>query len=192
MTAQTPVYGLKYPTDTEPVYLFRAALQANAESLEAALLSVGVPPPELADLTALAARVAVLEGQAAWTEATTATDFVVPVTTTWTDVPGMAATISKPAGRVVTVQFRCPVYKLTNNCGLDLRLYNKRTGVVIGTPGTWSLGNYSLWLGAQGLDAQYVAGGQAGGETIAVQAKSTVASSTLSGGGVGSLALRYR
>lgn len=61
MTAQTPVYGLKYPADGDPIRDTAAALKANADTIEAALLRGGVAPPGAADLAALSGRVSVLE-----------------------------------------------------------------------------------------------------------------------------------
>jgi hypothetical protein len=61
MTAKTPVYGLEYLVQGEPVRNTRAALEANAKTIEAALLARGVPATGAADLAALAGRVARLE-----------------------------------------------------------------------------------------------------------------------------------
>lgn len=55
MTAQTPLYGIKYIVRGEPIRNTRQALQDNAETIEAALVRGGVVPPGAADLTAEAA-----------------------------------------------------------------------------------------------------------------------------------------
>lgn len=65
MTAQTPVYGIKYPVIGEPIRTTRQILEDNAKAVEAALLSGGVAAPGATDLLALAGRVNVIE--AAWT-----------------------------------------------------------------------------------------------------------------------------
>lgn len=64
MTAQTPVYGIKYLTVGEPARNTRAALQANAETIEAALVAGGVAAPGAADLLTVAGRVTTVENRA--------------------------------------------------------------------------------------------------------------------------------
>lgn len=48
----TPVYGLNYLVQGEPVRNFRAYSQSNAEAIEAALIATGITPPDLADYLA--------------------------------------------------------------------------------------------------------------------------------------------
>lgn len=55
MTAQTPVYGLQYLVEGEPVNHTRAVIQNNAEKVEAALIRGGIGP---ADTQLLLARMA--------------------------------------------------------------------------------------------------------------------------------------
>jgi hypothetical protein len=57
ITGITPVYDLEYLEEGEPAFHIRAKWQRTVEQVEAALLSVGVPPPGLADLATLTARV---------------------------------------------------------------------------------------------------------------------------------------
>lgn len=61
VTAQTPVFAIKYPVVGEPIRTTRQILQDNATAIEAALLSRSATPPGASDLTALAARVTSLE-----------------------------------------------------------------------------------------------------------------------------------
>lgn len=61
MTAKTPLYGLEYPIQGEPIRTTRLALENNAKTIEAALQSKGVAPPNATDLLAVAARVSTLE-----------------------------------------------------------------------------------------------------------------------------------
>lgn len=61
MTAQTPVYGIQYLEVGEPARTTRAALQANAQTIEAALLAGGITPPGASDYAALVGRVNTLE-----------------------------------------------------------------------------------------------------------------------------------
>lgn len=62
MTAQTPVYGIKYIQQGEPIRNTRQALQDNATSIEAALVRGGIAPAGAPDLATLSGRVTVLEG----------------------------------------------------------------------------------------------------------------------------------
>lgn len=55
MTAQTPVFGIKYIQQGEPIRATRQALQDNANAIEAALIGTGVHPPSAPDLSSLAA-----------------------------------------------------------------------------------------------------------------------------------------
>lgn len=68
MTAQTPIYGIKYLVQGEPVRNTRQALEDNAKTIESALAARGVTPPNTPDLAALAGRVTVLETVGAWTD----------------------------------------------------------------------------------------------------------------------------
>jgi hypothetical protein len=52
MTAQTPVYGIKYPVAGEPIRTTRQILEDNAKATEAAMLARAVPPADLAALIA--------------------------------------------------------------------------------------------------------------------------------------------
>lgn len=72
MTAQTPIYAIKYPVVGEPIRTTRQILQDNAETVEAALVAGGITPPGASDLvseigarqaadTALSGRVTALE-----------------------------------------------------------------------------------------------------------------------------------
>jgi hypothetical protein len=61
VTAQTPVYGIKYIVPGEPIRNTRQALEDNANTVEAALIRGGVAPPNAADLATVAGRVAKLE-----------------------------------------------------------------------------------------------------------------------------------
>jgi hypothetical protein len=61
VTAQTPVFAIKYPVVGEPIRTTRQILEDNATAIEAALLSRSATPPGASDLTALAARVTSLE-----------------------------------------------------------------------------------------------------------------------------------
>jgi hypothetical protein len=62
MTAQTPVYGIKYPEIGEPIRTTRQILQDNATAIEAALLAGPASPPNASDLATVAGRVTMLEG----------------------------------------------------------------------------------------------------------------------------------
>jgi hypothetical protein len=62
VTAQTPVYGIKYPVVGEPIRTTRQILQDNAETTEAALIAGGVAAPGAGDVLAVSARVTMLEG----------------------------------------------------------------------------------------------------------------------------------
>lgn len=61
MTAQTPIYGLKYLVQGEPARNTRLALEENAFTIEAALQAGGVAAPGAADLLTVAGRVTALE-----------------------------------------------------------------------------------------------------------------------------------
>lgn len=61
MTAKTPVYGLEYLIQGEPMRATRAALENNAKTTEAALVRGGIAPPAAQDLATLAGRVSALE-----------------------------------------------------------------------------------------------------------------------------------
>lgn len=63
MTAQTPVYGIKYPEVGEPIRTTRQILEDNAKAVEAALVSGGIAPPSASDLATLSGRVTTLEEQ---------------------------------------------------------------------------------------------------------------------------------
>lgn len=52
MTAKTPVYGLEYIQEGEPMRNTRAALEANARTIEAALARTGIVPADVAAFTA--------------------------------------------------------------------------------------------------------------------------------------------
>ena len=52
MTATTPIYGIEYLVEGEPVRNTRAALENNALTIEAALAARGVPPADLVTLIA--------------------------------------------------------------------------------------------------------------------------------------------
>lgn len=65
MTAQTPIYGLKYLALGEPARNTRQALQDNAFTIEAALQAGGVAAPGASDLLAVSGRVSVVEGKVA-------------------------------------------------------------------------------------------------------------------------------
>lgn len=62
MTAKTPVFGLEYITEGEPLRDARPALEHNALTTEAALVRGGIAPPAAQDLAQLAGRVTGLEG----------------------------------------------------------------------------------------------------------------------------------
>jgi len=64
MTAHTPVYGLEYIVEGEPLRNARLALENNAKSVEAALLLGGVAAPGATDLLTLSGRVNLLESTA--------------------------------------------------------------------------------------------------------------------------------
>ena len=66
MTATTPIYGMQYLVPGEPARNTRAALEANAFAIEAALQSHALAPPAAADLAAIAGRASVLENRGAW------------------------------------------------------------------------------------------------------------------------------
>jgi hypothetical protein len=61
VTAQTPLYGIKYLVNGEPIRNTRQALEDNAKTIEAALASVPMSAPGATDLAAVAARVGVVE-----------------------------------------------------------------------------------------------------------------------------------
>jgi hypothetical protein len=61
MTAQTPVYGIKYPVAGEPIRTTRQILEDNARTVEAALVRGGIAPPAAQDLATLSGRVTALE-----------------------------------------------------------------------------------------------------------------------------------
>lgn len=64
MTAKTPVYQLEYIVEGESARNARGALERNAKSIEAALITGGIAPPNTTDLLAAIARIAALEGAA--------------------------------------------------------------------------------------------------------------------------------
>lgn len=64
MTAKTTNFGLEYLTLGEPVRNTRAALQRNAETIDAALTRGGIAPPAAQDLVAVATRTTNLETRA--------------------------------------------------------------------------------------------------------------------------------
>lgn len=64
MTAQTPIYGLKYLVEGEPARNTRQALQDNAFTTEAALQAHGLAAPGASDLLAVSGRVTTLETRA--------------------------------------------------------------------------------------------------------------------------------
>jgi hypothetical protein len=61
MTAHTPIYGLEYITEGEPLRNTRAALENNAHTIEAALQAGGVAATGASDLLAVSGRVSTLE-----------------------------------------------------------------------------------------------------------------------------------
>lgn len=61
ITGITPVYGMEYLVEGEPLFHTRAKLERNAKTTEAALVRGGVAPPAAQDLAALAGRVTLLE-----------------------------------------------------------------------------------------------------------------------------------
>lgn len=61
MTAQTPIYAIKYPVVGEPIRTTRQILEDNAKAIEAALLAGPASPPNAQDLAAVAGRVTTLE-----------------------------------------------------------------------------------------------------------------------------------
>jgi hypothetical protein len=61
MTAQTPIFGIKYIQQGEPARNTRQALEDNAVTIEAALVRGGIAPPAAQDLATLAGRVSALE-----------------------------------------------------------------------------------------------------------------------------------
>lgn len=61
MTAQTPIYGIKYIVQGEPIKATRQALEDNARTIEAALQSRGVAPANASDVLAVSGRVTALE-----------------------------------------------------------------------------------------------------------------------------------
>lgn len=75
MTAQTPIYGLKYIVEGEPARNARQALEDNAKTIEAALQSQGVPAVGAPDLATLSGRVSQLE-PGAWVALTLTTGAV--------------------------------------------------------------------------------------------------------------------
>jgi hypothetical protein len=62
MPGSTPVYGIKYILQGEPIKATRQALEDNANTIEAALMAGGVAAPGASDLLAVSGRVAALEG----------------------------------------------------------------------------------------------------------------------------------
>lgn len=84
VTAQTPIYGIKYLQLGEPIRTTRAVMQQNAETIETALAAGGVAPAGAADHLALAARVGLLE---AGNPAPTITDLAI-TTASWQNVAG--------------------------------------------------------------------------------------------------------
>jgi hypothetical protein len=67
MTAQTPVYGIKYPVPGEPIRTTRQILEDNAKAVEAALIAGPASPPGASDLAVLSGRVTALEARP-WTD----------------------------------------------------------------------------------------------------------------------------
>jgi hypothetical protein len=61
ITGITPIYGIEYLLEGEPVRNTRAKLERNAKQIEAALNGKAIPPPAAADWNALVARVAAVE-----------------------------------------------------------------------------------------------------------------------------------
>lgn len=96
VTAQTPVYGLKYIVEGEPLRDARPALEANAKTIEAALIAGGVAAPGAADLLQVSGRVTVLETAQAASE----------VTARATSTTGTAQAI--PGGQFIAVTLTAP------------------------------------------------------------------------------------
>lgn len=61
ITGITPVYGIEYLVEGEPLFHTRAKIERNSRTVEAALVRGGVAPPAAQDLAALAGRVTLLE-----------------------------------------------------------------------------------------------------------------------------------
>lgn len=61
VTGITPVYGIEYLVEGEPIRHTRAKLERNAAQIEAALLAGGVAAPGAADLLEVSGRVTALE-----------------------------------------------------------------------------------------------------------------------------------
>lgn len=61
MTLTTPIYGLPYPAQGQPIRDTRLILENLAKLVEAALQNGGIAPAGAADIAALAGRVATLE-----------------------------------------------------------------------------------------------------------------------------------
>jgi hypothetical protein len=69
MTALTPVYGLEYIVQGEPLRNARPALESSMKKVEAALLLRGVVPPGAVDAATLSGRISVLENSTnAWAD----------------------------------------------------------------------------------------------------------------------------
>lgn len=60
MTAQTPLYGIKYLVQGEPARNTRQALEDNAKTIEAALASKALVPPTASDYATIQGRVGTL------------------------------------------------------------------------------------------------------------------------------------
>lgn len=63
VTGITPVYGLEYLVEGEPVKYTRQKLERNAKTVEAALVAGGLTPPGASDYAALVGRVTALENR---------------------------------------------------------------------------------------------------------------------------------
>lgn len=69
---RTDVYGIEFLQLGEPIRNTRAKLEANARTIEAALLARGVPATGAPDLAAVSGRVSALEADTGWLAATAA------------------------------------------------------------------------------------------------------------------------
>jgi hypothetical protein len=99
VTAQTPVYGIKYIEPGEPIRNTRQALEDNAYTLEAALVRGGIAPPSAQDLATLAGRVSTNEAAIAVLQTYRATRVTVTATNVAVTLAGLAIPWSAKTAR---------------------------------------------------------------------------------------------
>jgi hypothetical protein len=115
VTGITPIYGLEYPIEGEPIRYTRQKLERTMLAIEEALSLGGVAAPGASDLLAVSGRVSTLEAAAASRPIAvlTGTGTLSLATNTWTALPLTGSEVYDPLGghstTVNTSRFTVPV-----------------------------------------------------------------------------------